>query len=416
MSKILLNNLQAAPLLITGKPYNFNGQATKFIIGFSIDKHPKEAKIELISDILSTLLIYDKLFIPLYQLPHLLNIFKPDDVLSLLLDNTLIIINDNNLNPTIFLGYDNQLSATCLFLSKKDDGGKDTLEDIEQKWQKQNILSKEMLDKLIVVISKKMVEIDANKTGNMIENELDYDLKNINLMNGMNCTSNDRKNLNEKDTYKILRLLHINKGLAYANILDLDTILIDSEIRPILSGKIAPLLKNNYYESVDMFENLVSNKGVPNLGYLYDKGILNLIDIISLRNNIDGKIFRKWYYSIDYNQNAFLKVILNKVQKPFQNIATKHIRWIYPKIIGLVSPIAGLASSWVDSFVLEKILKGWHPSFFLDNRLKSEIDKKIKIYEREKLVKEIKKKFPTIGRNDICPCGSGKKFKKCCGR
>ncbi len=22
---------------------------------------------------------------------------------------------------------------------------------------------------------------------------------------------------------------------------------------------------------------------------------------------------------------------------------------------------------------------------------------------------------PKIGRNDLCPCGSGKKFKKCCG-
>jgi uncharacterized protein YecA (UPF0149 family) len=24
--------------------------------------------------------------------------------------------------------------------------------------------------------------------------------------------------------------------------------------------------------------------------------------------------------------------------------------------------------------------------------------------------------MPTAGRNDPCPCGSGKKFKKCCGR
>ena len=23
---------------------------------------------------------------------------------------------------------------------------------------------------------------------------------------------------------------------------------------------------------------------------------------------------------------------------------------------------------------------------------------------------------PKVGRNDPCPCGSGKKFKKCCGR
>ena len=25
-------------------------------------------------------------------------------------------------------------------------------------------------------------------------------------------------------------------------------------------------------------------------------------------------------------------------------------------------------------------------------------------------------KGPKVGRNDPCPCGSGKKFKKCCGR
>ncbi|WP_367280582.1 SEC-C metal-binding domain-containing protein [uncultured Desulfovibrio sp.] len=23
---------------------------------------------------------------------------------------------------------------------------------------------------------------------------------------------------------------------------------------------------------------------------------------------------------------------------------------------------------------------------------------------------------PRVGRNDPCPCGSGKKYKKCCGR
>ncbi|MBQ6948048.1 MAG: SEC-C domain-containing protein [Firmicutes bacterium] len=26
------------------------------------------------------------------------------------------------------------------------------------------------------------------------------------------------------------------------------------------------------------------------------------------------------------------------------------------------------------------------------------------------------KKEATVGRNDPCPCGSGKKYKKCCGR
>ena len=27
-----------------------------------------------------------------------------------------------------------------------------------------------------------------------------------------------------------------------------------------------------------------------------------------------------------------------------------------------------------------------------------------------------KNEAPKVGRNDPCPCGSGKKYKKCCGR
>ena len=30
-------------------------------------------------------------------------------------------------------------------------------------------------------------------------------------------------------------------------------------------------------------------------------------------------------------------------------------------------------------------------------------------------VKTIVRDVPKVGRNDLCPCGSGKKYKKCCG-
>jgi preprotein translocase subunit SecA len=32
-----------------------------------------------------------------------------------------------------------------------------------------------------------------------------------------------------------------------------------------------------------------------------------------------------------------------------------------------------------------------------------------------KRVTVVKKASDNIGRNDLCPCGSGKKYKKCCG-
>jgi uncharacterized protein YecA (UPF0149 family) len=31
-------------------------------------------------------------------------------------------------------------------------------------------------------------------------------------------------------------------------------------------------------------------------------------------------------------------------------------------------------------------------------------------------VKQAKKESGRVGRNDPCPCGSGKKYKKCCGK
>jgi len=44
------------------------------------------------------------------------------------------------------------------------------------------------------------------------------------------------------------------------------------------------------------------------------------------------------------------------------------------------------------------------------------------IIERSRFLKESGQWYyvdgtrPTLGRNDPCPCGSGKKYKKCCGR
>jgi preprotein translocase subunit SecA len=35
---------------------------------------------------------------------------------------------------------------------------------------------------------------------------------------------------------------------------------------------------------------------------------------------------------------------------------------------------------------------------------------------RRTAVKTVVRQTPKVGRNDPCPCGSGKKFKKCCGR
>ena len=34
--------------------------------------------------------------------------------------------------------------------------------------------------------------------------------------------------------------------------------------------------------------------------------------------------------------------------------------------------------------------------------------------EAKPTAQQLSRKPPRVGRNDMCPCGSGKKFKKCC--
>ena len=38
------------------------------------------------------------------------------------------------------------------------------------------------------------------------------------------------------------------------------------------------------------------------------------------------------------------------------------------------------------------------------------------IPKREHKQDPVKRDAPKVGRNDPCPCGSGKKYKHCCGR
>ena len=42
-------------------------------------------------------------------------------------------------------------------------------------------------------------------------------------------------------------------------------------------------------------------------------------------------------------------------------------------------------------------------------------EKQKELYKEQKRSQTVRHEGPKIGRNDPCPCGSGKKYKKCCG-
>lgn len=66
--------------------------------------------------------------------------------------------------------------------------------------------------------------------------------------------------------------------------------------------------------------------------------------------------------------------------------------------------------------VLEELHEEWlrTPRQTLEGKMPSELLAGGRLLPRK--VETVRRESPKVGRNDPCPCGSGRKFKKCCGR
>jgi preprotein translocase subunit SecA len=54
-----------------------------------------------------------------------------------------------------------------------------------------------------------------------------------------------------------------------------------------------------------------------------------------------------------------------------------------------------------------------------EEEFQHETDENVQYHDNESAQKKqetVRRSAPKVGRNDPCPCGSGKKYKKCCGR
>ncbi|KAB8313762.1 YchJ family protein [Erwinia endophytica] len=81
------------------------------------------------------------------------------------------------------------------------------------------------------------------------------------------------------------------------------------------------------------------------------------------------------------------------------------------------------ATNWLSLHILTTDVSPDKPEGFVTFFARfSENQRESFIYERSRFIQQeqhwyyIDGIYPEIGRNDRCPCGSGKKFKKCCGQ
>ncbi|HEY5967574.1 MAG TPA: hypothetical protein VIU35_06330 [Chitinophagaceae bacterium] len=405
-NKIFLNNFPLATKQISA--VDSNSKKISIITGFDIPLTVFEIRKQVVQSVFNCLLAHEKISISAVNLVYIVDSFGFSDTIELLKQDYFELLDDKG---AIFSVLKNNSQ-------KKYETGT-VFQDNAISWLERRLPeykpNSNQLNLTLLQAEEKLVKIDADKISKQVLDETAYDLKNKNLTDHLVIKSKDKDHVEINDILKILRLLRINSGLVYASHINTDNLFVDGAIKSILNSKLSPIVKDNTKDSIGLINDINLKKAIPDLSELYLKKIISIQDFISIIENSNGTKFRKWLASQEYSQDAVIRELL-KERPNFDTALVKGIKFIITNAVGLINPVLGLSVSAVESFILNRFLNGWHPNLFLDNTLKTQIDKKIEEDLKSRRSENIKNRFPKVGRNDPCPCGKPKKFKLCCGK
>lgn len=390
---------------------------------FFIDSYfPHSGIANIRSDILSALILHDVLCVAPLNIFNLLHLLGIDNCIDLLKSSAIEIYIDSGpeLGPSVSAVQHGADTYKLLNMSPKNYDVLSVLEDGLSKISllpKSN-LNKEKIKQILGLVICRIKPVNEFSKSNILFEETKYDLNNKNIATLFNIVSPNVNAIKKQELPLIMRMHYINKGIINAQTINSQSILIDAWAKSFLGEKLSPALQSHSFGfSTDVFQKVVlPTKRIPDLNTLFERGIINIRDILSFRKTSHGKLFRAWIKILEYRPDDVLESLLRKKPTSVKRSCAKLIRWVYPTIFGLINPIAGAAASFTDSYIVQKILEGWHPSLFLDDQFKFKIDRKIKQMDKNNLEANLTKAGIKVGRNDPCPCGSGKKFKKCCGK
>ena len=163
---------------------------------------------------------------------------------------------------------------------------------------------------------------------------------------------------------------------------------------------------------------------------LYARWTDMVVDYVKTKGE---KAFWQEYSKVETNIYKDLLANHNEVKKTTIEELSKKYDSTVEFVMGFVD---GINESLKNSYDLEKVDENTELVFDIDlenlyfNMLDAKADylytlpqwdgifSEEKRAEIQKQYKESKivRNFDKVGRNDLCPCGSGKKYKKCCGK
>lgn len=396
----------------------------EILYGYDIQVDNHQVTLQITNDLLTAILTYDHVYIEGAHIWDVLQVFGIINLQILLRDGILHFIPDNELSPVMmkksdgvwrpdFFGYTTGVSnekGESIFSAVKPEWG-----SIETTFYKKGISGPEA-QAFLYLIDEQKKAIDQKHIRELALKETLNDLKNEVFVRDNSILRTNEYGQTEFHQLNILRLHELNTVAVTAGLLGADAVKTDGQISELMNQKCTPVFSEKMKDGVTNIQSVLHKKGFPDLGELFVNKVINLEDVLKLRNSLQGKIFRYWAMHDDYDEAQMQKDIMNSVHTVLGSKISGFIRFLVCSSIGIVDTCSGIIASAFDSFVLNKIAQGWHPNFFLDDKVKESIDKCIKKKEKEEKEALLCERFKGVRRNDPCPCGSGKKFKNCHGK
>jgi hypothetical protein len=258
----------------------------------------------------------------------------------------------------------------------------------------------------VLLNSSDNIKVDDSLARSIVE-EVQRDVSNEKFCSHFEI---DSQIFTTKKALTSLRICDTLTGYSLQKKLDVEAIVQDVFAKDYAKNKL--LISNFREETTECFESIMTMKGIPDLFDLYTKDIISFDEILKIREKTQARVFRRWIEEKEYDPNEIVKELLKPCKS---SINSKVVSFIYPNIIGLLNPIAGVLAAATDSFFVKMVTDNWNPKLFLDENLSAFLDKKLQLHQKEQL-KANRKKYGNLSEADPCYCGSGKIFIKCHGK
>lgn len=420
-SKILLANYPKINQTATFVQIDGSEERNIFT-GYDIAVDSREVTLTIARDIITAILTYDEVYLLGSNVTDVMQVLGSEGVKELLRHHLMKVVPDVDMNPVLtkvqggewqqdFFGYAN--------------GGEnlDTGERIHfdgpfghvENWLYRKNLSTAERNALIYLMEENAAQIDLRALRPDVVEETHRDMRSLEFV-----LDKDFYRLNggklEFNMISNLRLHHLNTLSIIAAKLGMDGLKTDGAIAQLMLKKTRSVLSQPIPDGVEALTCINQQKGFPDLGQLFVDGTIGLDDVLKMRASLQGRLFRYWAKADAYEEAQMRQDVMNSVHSVLGGRVGSVIRMLACTLVGIGGVLPGLIASATDSLIVNEIVRGWHPNMFLDNKLKKLIDAKIDQQAKARLQAEAALRFKGVGRNDPCPCGSGKKFKNCHGK